>query len=83
MTFTEAVFDIVRQIPKGKVLTYRQVAKLAGNEKAARAVGAILRSNRDKHIPCHRVVKTNGELGGYNGLRGSSKKALLHSEQAL
>lgn len=70
--FRTKVFSVVRQIPIGQVLTYKEVAKYAGNSKAARAVGAILHTNYDKSIPCHRVINSNGKIGGYN--RGIAKK---------
>ena len=72
MTFSEKVMMVVRKISKGKVLTYAEVAKLAGNAKAYRAVGNILNKNYDEHIPCHRVVRSDGTLGGYN--KGEKKK---------
>lgn len=56
------------------------VARVAGNPKAARAVGAIMRTNSNPSIPCHRVVGVRA-LGGYNGLRGKSKKTILDLEQ--
>jgi O-6-methylguanine DNA methyltransferase len=71
-TFTDRVHDVVRKIPKGKVLTYKEVAKRAGNSLAFRAVGNILNKNYDPKIPCHRVVRSNGSIGGYN--RGAEKK---------
>lgn len=78
-TFPDRVFAVLKTIPKGSVLTYKQVAVRAGNEKASRAVGNIIGTNFDPSIPCHRVVRTNGELGGYN--RGIEKKrSLLISE---
>ena len=55
-TFSEKVRDIVRKIPKGKTMTYEEVASKVGNPNAARAVGAVMRSNYDPSIPCHRVV---------------------------
>ena len=51
---------------KGKVLTYKQVAILSGRPKAYRAVGNILNKNRSKLVPCHRVIRSDGTLGGYN-----------------
>ena len=75
MSFTKKVYDIVRQIPRGQVRTYKQVAILAGSPKAYRAVGNILNKNYDPKIPCHRVVKSNGELGGYN--RGAIQKEVI------
>jgi len=64
----------VRRIRRGSVLTYKEVARRAGNPRAARAVGSILRTNFDPKIPCHRVIRSNGQVGGYN--RGVSKKVL-------
>jgi len=71
---------IVSRIPRGQVLTYTAVARRAGNPRAARAVGAIMRANQDLHVPCHRVVRSDGTLGEYNGLRGAGKAALLKRE---
>ena len=71
-TFTEKVQDIVKKIPKGKTLTYLEVAKRAGSPKAYRAVGSILSKNFNPNIPCHRVVKSDGSVGNYN--RGGSKE---------
>lgn len=70
--FKEKVYEVVKKIPKGKVLTYKEVAKRAGNEKASRAVGNILNKNYDPSIPCHRVIRADGKIGGYN--RGSYLK---------
>lgn len=72
LTFTQKVYEVVKKIPKGKILTYKSVAKKAGNEKASRAVGNILNKNYDPQIPCHRVIRSDGKLGGYN--RGSKNK---------
>ncbi len=55
---------MVKKIPKGRVLTYKEVAKLAGSPLAYRAVGNILNKNYDPNIPCHRVIKSSGALGG-------------------
>lgn len=81
--FKNKVFKIVMQIPKGSVLTYKEVAKLAGSPKACRAVGNILNKNRDyKNIPCHRVVRSDGKIGGYN--RGTKiKESLLKRENVI
>lgn len=71
-TFTEMVYAVVKKIPKGKVLTYKQVAEKAGRPNAFRAVGNILNKNYNPDIPCHRVVRSDGTAGGYN--RGAAKK---------
>jgi methylated-DNA-[protein]-cysteine S-methyltransferase len=80
MLFKEKVFNIVKKIPRGRTLTYKQVAKLAGRPKACRAVGNILHRNYDPAIPCHRVIRSDGKLGGYNGGAGR-KKELLERER--
>lgn len=79
-SFQEKVIEAVKKIPSGKVLTYRAVAKNAGNEKASRAVGNIMAKNADKNVPCHRVVRSDGSIGMYNGLRGKSKESILKKE---
>lgn len=78
-TFTEKVYEVVKKIPKGKILTYKEVAKRAGSPRAYRGVGNILSKNHDPKIPCHRVVRSDGGLGGYN--RGmENKKEILRKE---
>ncbi len=81
--FRERVLAIVRKIPKGDSMTYMQVATKAGNPKAARAVGAIMRTNYDPAIPCHRVVRTDGSLGSYNRGGERKKRALLKYERVI
>jgi len=81
-TFKERVLNIVKNIKKGQVLTYKEVARLAGSEKAYRAVGNILNKNKNKRIPCHRVIRSDGKIGGYNkGVK--IKKELLLKEGVL
>lgn len=75
MDFRNEVYNVVKKIPKGKVLTYKQVAEKAGRSRAWRAVGNILNKNKNPDIRCHRVIRSNGEIGGYN--RGKKKKLLL------
>lgn len=72
INFKDKVYKIVSKIPRGKVLTYKKVAELAGSPNAYRAVGNILNKNYDPKIPCHRVVRNDGTIGGYN--RGKDKK---------
>ncbi|HEY4511830.1 MAG TPA: MGMT family protein [Candidatus Paceibacterota bacterium] len=82
MNFKEKVFKVVSKIPKGKVLTYKEVADLAGSPRAFRAVGNILNTNYDPNIPCHRVVRSDGTAGGYN--RGCDEKTkILKKEGAI
>ena len=82
MTFSEKVRDIVRTIPKGKTMTYKEVATRAGNPKAARAVGAIMRTNYDPSIPCHRVIGSDGSMRGYNRGGVLRKRKILSAEWA-
>jgi methylated-DNA-[protein]-cysteine S-methyltransferase len=82
-SFADKVIAVVMKIPKGKTLTYKQVAKKAGNEKAFRAVGMIMSRNCDKNVPCHRVIRSDGKVGGYNGLQGKDKAKLLEHEARI
>jgi len=64
--FEDKVLKIVKKIPPGKTLSYKQVAEKAGSPKAWRAVGSCLKKNNNPAIPCHRVIKSDGSPGGYN-----------------
>jgi O-6-methylguanine DNA methyltransferase len=79
--FKEKVYQIVKKIPKGKVLTYKKVAKLAGFPRAWRAVGNVLNKNRDLKIPCHRVIRSDGKVGGYR--EGTKKKNFLFKKEGI
>lgn len=70
--FQKRVYQIVRRIPRGKVLSYKEVAELAGFPKAWRAVGNVLRKNKNPKIPCHRVIRSDRKVGGYN--KGKRRK---------
>ena len=63
--FSERVYAIVAKIPKGKTMTYGQVAARAGNPGAARAVGTLMSKNYNREIPCDRVVRSDAKVGGY------------------
>jgi len=78
--FTKKVLAIVKKIPKGKVMTYKEIALKLGNKNLARAVGQALKRNPwPITIPCHRVIKSDGKLGGYS-LGKKKKKELLKKE---
>lgn len=78
--FTDKVYELTKQIPKGKVVTYGQLAKMAGSPRAARAVGMIMKTNPNApQTPCHRVVASNGKLTGYSGGNGVSTKKEIKS----
>ncbi|MCI5856500.1 MAG: methylated-DNA--[protein]-cysteine S-methyltransferase [Agathobacter sp.] len=75
---SKRIYNAVRQIPRGRVATYGQIAELAGDKKMARAVGNALHHNPDPDtIPCYRVVNAKGELSGAFAFGG------MHSQEAL
>lgn len=81
--FVRRVYAVVRRIPRGKVLSYGEVAEAAGKPGAARAVGnAMARNPICLFIPCHRVVASNG-LGGFGGDGGLAQKKLLLGLEGL
>lgn len=80
-SFRQKVFEIVKKIPPGKVFTYKEVARQAGRPRAFRGVGNILSKNFDPKIPCHRVVRSDGGIGGYN--RGVDRKKLILKKEGV
>lgn len=84
MRFSERVLDLCRKVPRGKITTYGEIARVMGKPRASRAVGQALKRNpKPIEIPCHRVVRSDGSLGGYGGSgrrRTEKKKALLRGE---
>lgn len=80
VSFAERVRAVVRAIPAGSLHTYKEVAQAAGNPRAARAVARIMAANYDPSVPCHRVVRSDGTLGGYNRGGAQRKKQLLIEE---
>lgn len=81
-SFYSKVYEIVKRIPRGKVASYKIIAKLAGSPGAARAVGTAMKINPDmKTIPCHRVVGSDGRMHGYSAGEGiATKLQLLRAE---
>lgn len=73
--FQKKVWRITKRIPQGKVSTYKKIAQALGQLRAARAIGQALNKNNDSFIPCHRVIKSDGTLGGYK--KGSHQKREL------
>ena len=81
MNFNDKCYELLKQVPKGKVTTYKEIAK-ALNSRAYRAVGNAMNKNPNSiEVPCHRVVKTDGRLGGY--AYGNEKKIALLSEEGV
>ena len=81
--FSEKIRAVVRSIPKGSVLTYTEVAERAGNPKAARVVANVMAANYDPTVPCHRVIRCDGGLGGYNRGGIDAKRLILENEGYL
>lgn len=80
--FQKRVYEVVKRIPEGKVSTYKEIAQKSGRFRAWRAVGNILNKNTNSKIPCHRVIRSGGKVGGYN--KGTKQKvALLKKESVI
>ncbi len=80
MNFVERVYALCQKVPRGKVTTYREIAH-ALHTKAYRAVGQALRCNPyAPNVPCHRVIASDGSLGGF---RGKTRGGELHKKVAL
>jgi methylated-DNA-[protein]-cysteine S-methyltransferase len=74
------VYDLIAQIPEGKVTTYGDIARALGHPRASRVIGRILNKNPNPILtPCHRVIKSNGNIGGY-AFGKARKKELLKKE---
>ena len=84
-SFQQKVWKEIAKIPKGKVVTYKELARKIGKPKAVRAVGNAVGANPlPVTIPCHRVVRSDGSLGGYSGRGGvKMKKKLLEIERVV
>ena len=81
--FKDRVLAVVRKIPKGKTLSYQEVARRAGSARACRAVGNIMNryGGMEHGIPCHRVIRADGTLGGY--AHGAAKKREMLKREGL
>jgi len=76
----EQVWQLIKRIPKGKVTTYKEIA-LALNTRAYRAIGNACNKNPYKDVPCHRVIKSDGSIGGYK--RGKNEKIRLLQKEGI
>ena len=76
------IYQLAKKIPAGKITTYGAIARALNKPEMSRFVGTVLNKNTDESIPCHRIVKQNGEVGGYN--KGAAKKiAILKREGVI
>jgi len=83
MNFSDKVYTLCKKVPKGKVTTYKEISQALGT-KAYQAVGNALRCNPYvPKVPCHRVVKSNGELGGFKGETSSNSKEIKEKVSLL
>ena len=81
-SFNEKVLALTMKIPHGKITTYKRIAQKLGAANASRAVGNALNKNENLiTIPCHRVVRSNGAVGGY--VAGTSKKVHLLKKEGV
>ena len=81
-SFPQQVYKLTRLVPKGKVSTYSAIARALKNKKAARAVGNALNHNPyAPQVPCHRVIRANGEVGGFAS--GSRRKAAILKKEGV
>lgn len=80
----QKIYEVVKQIPYGKVATYGQVAELAGNKRLSQIVGYALHSNPDpENIPCFRVVNKKGEVSGSFAFGGGNKQRELLEQEGV
>lgn len=78
MELNQKIFSYLKTLKKGKNTTYKFLAEKFNT--SSRAVGKILNSNKDKTVPCYKVIRSDGKFGGYNGLLGKSKKFLIEND---
>ncbi len=79
--FQKKVYEVVKKISRGEVLSYREVAYKSGSPRAARAVGSALNGNFNKNVPCHRVIKSDGSVGGFRS--GTKKKIEILKKEGV
>jgi methylated-DNA-[protein]-cysteine S-methyltransferase len=80
--FEQKVYKITSRIPKGKTMSYGEIAKLL--KSSPRAVGQALKRNPyAPEVPCHRVIKSDGSVGGYNGIKDSKKKIRMLKQEGV
>ncbi len=83
LSFSSKVLEVVRSIPRGKTMSYQEVARLAGSPLAFRVVGSIMKKNFLADVPCHRVIKSDGSVGEYNRGGPTAKMKLIDRERLV
>ena len=80
MNFNDKCYKILKKVPIGKVVSYKQIARQL-NSKAYRAVGNAMNKNKNKQVHCHRVVRNDGRIGGFN--KGIKEKIRLLKKEGV
>jgi len=76
------VYELLKQVPDNKVITYKELARAAGAH--SRAVAVFMKTNKDPgHIPCFRVIRSDGSIGGYSGAGGTPEKVRLLEKHGI
>ena len=82
MSFADKVYALCKKIPRGRISTYKIIGRKLGRRgQIYRAVGVALNKNKSKSVPCHRVVKTDGSVGGFAS--GVNKKIKLLQKEGI
>jgi O-6-methylguanine DNA methyltransferase len=82
ISFADRVYALCRKIPKGRISTYKIIGRKLGRRgQIYRAVGVALNKNKSKSVPCHRVVNSTGEVGGF--ARGTNAKIKLLKKEGI
>jgi methylated-DNA-[protein]-cysteine S-methyltransferase len=82
VSFQEKVYSLCKKIPKGKVTTYKIIGRKLGKRgQIYRAVGRVLNKNPHKSVPCHRVIKSDGSVGGF--AKGTKKKIQMLRKEGI
>lgn len=79
--FSDGVYGVVKRVSCGRVVTYKDIAVAIGSPYSVRAVGNALHKNRSLRIPCHRVVRSDGNVGGY--VYGTKRKIKILQEEKI
>lgn len=79
--FNEKVWACAKRIPRGRVATYAAIARKIGHPRSARAVGNALNRNPYRNVPCHRVIRADGSVGGF--ARGTKEKTNLLQKEGI
>ena len=83
MNAYQAIYDLVRRIPAGRVSSYGRIARLLGQPRWARVVGYAMRACNDSSVPCHRVLQVDGRLAACFGQAGPELQQILLEAEGI